>query len=497
MSETSETSETSAMTEVAEVIVAGAGPTGLALACELALGGVETLVVERLPRRIEQTKGGVLQPRTQELLELRGLLEPMRARAMPREPVGGNFALLPVPLDCTAWDTAHPYPLAVAQGEIEEVLEERAVALGVRVRRDCPVTEVEQSDGGVVVTAGGRRIEARHLVACDGGHSTVRKLLGVPFPGRPGTHTAVLADVRLSSVSGLVPKSLGEVSTLTREVDGRWVMLAPAGGDRYRFTGGVTGKEAADRDRPVTFEEVAELLRVVYGEETVPAAVENASRFGDATRQVDDYRVGDVFFAGDAAHIHPPFGGQGLNLGVQDAFNLGWKLAAVLRDRAPADLLDTYHAERHPVGAAVLRNTQAQRVFAVPRPAADIVELRTIFTELMRLPEANRHLAGLVSGLSYAYDLPGGRPWAGRRVAGVDPALFRSGRPVLLDLAGILPPELGAVRAEPVDGLPGAVLVRPDGYAAWAADTEPDLDALTGGPCGSLLGQRESVTAAA
>ncbi|WP_433357890.1 FAD-dependent monooxygenase (plasmid) [Microtetraspora malaysiensis] len=470
-----------------EVIVAGAGPTGLTLACELALAGVETLVVERLPDRIQQTKGGTIQPRTQELLELRGLLEPIQARAMAREPVGGHFAMLPVPLDCTVWDTAHPYPLSIPQWEIEEVLEERATALGSKVLRDTPVTAVEQSDDGVAVIAGDRRIEARYLVACDGGHSTVRKLLGMPFPGRPGTFTAVLADVRLSSVSDLVPKTLGHISTLTREVDDRWVMLVPLGGDRYRFTGGVAGEEEPAKDRPVTFEEIAEALRIVYGEQTVLAAVDNASRFGDATRQVDSYRVGNVFFAGDAAHIHPPFGGQGLNLGMQDAFNLGWKMAAVLQGRASADLVDTYHAERHPAGGWVLHITQAQRALANPRPSADVIELREVFTDLMRLPEANRHLAGLMSGLSHSYNVPGDHPLVGHRVAGLDPSLFLAGRPVLLDLAGILPPDLDATRAEPVEGLPHAILVRPDGYAAWAADTNPDLDTLTSNPCWSLL----------
>jgi 2-polyprenyl-6-methoxyphenol hydroxylase-like FAD-dependent oxidoreductase len=338
------------------------------------------------------------------------------------------------------------------------------------------------------VTAGGQQIEARYLVACDGAHSTVRKLLGVPFPGRPGTYTAVLADVRLSSVSDLVPKTLGHISTLTREVGDRWVMLTPVGGDRYRFTGGVAGEAESAKDRPVTPEEIAEHLRIVYGEQTVLAAVDNSSRFGDATRQVEHYRAGNVFFAGDAAHIHPPFGGQGLNQGVQDAFNLGWKLAAALRGRASTDILDTYHAERHPAGAWVLHITQAQRVFANPRPSADAVELREVFIDLMRQPEANKHLAGQMSGLSHSYDLPGDHPLVGHRVAGLDPSLFRTGRPVLVDLAGILPDDLGATRAQPVAGLPSAILVRPDGYATWASDTDPDLDALMSDPCWSLMG---------
>lgn len=471
-----------------DVIVVGAGPTGLTLACELALAGVDTVVLERLPHRIRQTKGGAVQPRTQELLELRGLLEPMRARAMSREPLGGHFALLPVPLDCTVWDTAHPHVLSLPQWEIEEVLEERATELGVEVLRDTPVTLVEQSDHGVTVTAAGRRLEARHLVACDGAHSTVRKLLGVPFPGRPGTFTAVLADVRLASASGLVPTEPGHISTLTREAEDGWGMLLPLGGDRYRFTGGRLDGDEPAKDEPVTLREIADLLRHVYGERTVPAEVENASRFSDATRQVDDYRAGRVSFAGDAAHIHPPYGGQGLNLGIQDAFNLGWKLAAVLRGDAPADLLDTYQTERHPAGAWVLHITQAQRVFAAPRPSADVVELREVFTGLMRLPETNRHLSGLMSGLSHAYDLPGTHPLTGHRIPGLDPELFRSGRPVLLDTAGILPPDLGATPARPANGLPGAVLVRPDGYAAWAADTDPDLNALTADACWPLLG---------
>ncbi|MFJ6540698.1 FAD-dependent oxidoreductase [Streptomyces sp. NPDC091385] len=475
-----------------QVVVAGAGPTGLTLAYELALAGVRTLVLEKLPRRVDQVKGGGVQPRTAELLENRGLLEPLLKRATPREQVGGHFAMLPVPLDCTPWNTRHPFPVAISQGDIEDVLEERATAAGARVLRGTPVTGVEQDDDGVLVTADGVRVRARYLVACDGGHSTVRKLLGVPFPGRPGTHQAVLADIRLTAVSALVPRQLGHMSTLTRQGGGHWAMLAPLGGDRYRITFGRAGEADTSRDTPVTPvtpDEITTALRAVYGPGTTLGAVDNASRFTDATRQVENYRTGRVLFAGDAAHIHPPLGGQGLNLGMQDAFNLGWKLAAVLQDRAPGDLLDSYHAERHPVGAQVLHHTSAQRVLANPNPGEDVAALRDIVTDLLRLPDTNRHIAGLMSGLSLRYDLPGDHPLTGDRVPDTDlvtedgpvrlSALLAPGHAVLLDLGGVtpaglrLPPRVDLVRATSAEDLgAAALLIRPDGYVCWATDGE-------------------------
>ncbi|MGI5230452.1 FAD-dependent monooxygenase [Actinoallomurus sp. CA-142502] len=480
------------MTDVeTEVVIAGAGPTGLTLAYELALAGVETLVLEKLPRRVEQVKGGAIQPRTAELLEMRGLLKPLLRRAMPRDPVGGHFAMLPVPLDCTPWQTRHPYPITIPQWEIEEVLEERAAARGARIRRGAAVDGVENGDG-VTVSADGLRVRARHLVACDGGRSTVRKLLGLPFPGRPGTYLAVLADVRLSATSSLVPRRVGHISGLTRQANGYWAMLVPVGGDRYRLTFGREDETEATRDTPVTREEIAAALRAVYGEETVLGEVDNASRFTDATRQVEHYRVGDVLFAGDAAHIHPPLGGQGLNTGVQDAVNLGWKLAATVQGRAPEGLLDTYHAERHPVAAGVLHHTSAQRVLADPRASGDVAALRDIVIDLLRLPDANRHLAGLMSGLSLRYDLAGEHPLTGHRMPDADlladagptrvSALFRAGHAVLLDLAGIvpsglrLPADVDLVRAGSTTDLgAAALLVRPDGYVCWAADDAATL----------------------
>ncbi|MGV9707580.1 FAD-dependent monooxygenase [Streptomyces sp. NPDC003483] len=471
-----------------EVVVVGAGPTGLTLAYELALAGVETLVLEKLPRRVEQVKGGGIQPRTAELLESRGLLEPMLKRVTPRDPVGGHFAALPVALDCTPWDTRHPSPIAVAQWEIEELLEERVSAAGVRVVRGTAVSGVEPDDDGVTVSADGLRVRARHLVACDGGHSTVRKVLGLPFPGRPGTHHAVLADIRLASVSSLVPRQLGHMSTLMRRAGDHWAMLAPLGDDRYRFTFGRADRSDVSRDTSaVTDDEVGAALRLLYGPETTLGSVDNASRFSDATRQLEQYRTGCVLFAGDAAHIHPPLGGQGLNLGMQDAFNLGWKLAAVVQDRAPKGLLDSYHAERHPVGAQVLHHTSAQRVLADPDPSEDVAALRDIFIDLLRLPDANRHLAGLMSGLSLGYGLSGDHPLTGRRVPDADlvtdagptrlSTLFGAGHAVLLDLAGAvpaglgLPPRVDLVRATCAAApAAAALLIRPDGYVCWATD---------------------------
>ncbi|MFF0221027.1 FAD-dependent monooxygenase [Streptomyces sp. NPDC004629] len=469
-----------------EVVVAGAGPTGLMLAYELALAGVETLVLEKLPRTVEQVKGGGIQPRTAEMLELRGLLEPLLKRAVSRDPVGGHFAGLPVPLDCTPWRTRHPHPIAIPQWEIEKVLEARAIAAGARVLRGAAVSGVEQDGDGVVVTAAGRAVRAHYLAACDGGHSTVRKLLGLPFPGRPGTQQAALADIRLTAASPLVPRQLGHMSELTRHAGGYWAMLVPLGDDRYRFTFGHAEPADVDRDTAVTHEEITAALHVVYGRDTTLGGVDNSSRFSDATRQLEQYRAGRVLFAGDAAHIHPPLGGQGLNLGIQDAFNLGWKLAAAVQDRAPSGLLDSYHAERHPVAAQVLHHTSAQRVLADPDPSEDMAALRDIVIDLLRLPDTNRHLAGLMSGLSLRYPLPGDHPLTGQRMPDADlitedgptrlPTLFGSGHAVLLDLGGTvpaglrLPPRVDLVRATCPDAPATALLIRPDGYICWATD---------------------------
>ncbi|WNV88646.1 FAD-dependent oxidoreductase [Umezawaea sp. Da 62-37] len=462
-----------------DVIVIGAGPTGLMLAHELALGGARVVVVERLAERVRQVKGGAIQPRTSELLDARGLLDAIEARALERTKTGGHFAGLPVSLDCANWRTRHPYPIAIPQWAIEDVLADAAVERGVEILRDHPVTSVEQDGTGVTVTAGDTELRAAYAVACDGAHSSVRKLLDVPFPGRPGTYRAVLTDIRLTSVSGLVPASAGHLSTMTRQDNGFFGMLVPVGGGEYRFTYGATGTEEASS----TFDGVQRALTAVYGEGTVLGEVLNSSWFSDATRQVERYRYGRVLFAGDSAHIHPPWGGQGLNLGVQDAVNLGWKLAATTAGWAPEGLLDTYHVERHPKAARVLHHTSAQRVLANPQPDEDLLALREIFTDLMRLPDANHHLAGMMSGLDVEgrvpdYDL----------VTDDGPVrlaeLLRPGRGLLLDPTGSLDvPEgwsdrVDLVRVKSDDDF-GPLLLRPDAVVCWSGEGSL-ADALAG-----------------
>lgn len=308
----------------------------------------------------------------------------------------------------------------------------------------------------------------------------MRKLLDLPFPGRPGTYRAVLADVRLSAVSDLVPAWAGHLSTLTRATEHHWGMVVPIGGDRYRFTFGKLG----EHETPMSAQAVRQAFTELYGEPTTLAEILTISRFSDATRQLENYRHGRVFFAGDAAHIHPPLGGQGLNLGVQDALNLGWKLAATLAGWAPERLLDTYQTERHPKAARVLHHTAAQRVLAAPHPDPDVLALRDIFTDLMRLPDTNRHLAGMMSGLDDPTRLPDldlVTATGPTRVA----ELLRAGHAVLLDLTGDvqLPPgwadHVDLVRAK-ADADFAAALIRPDAAVSWRGETPLDLQTSLG-----------------
>lgn len=448
-----------------DVLIAGAGPTGLMLAAELALAGVAVTALERrdgpgLPRPVG------LQPRTAELLDLRGLAPADQEVDGP----SGHFAGLPVPLGYGVWRTRHPRVLNRTQDDVEAMLAAHALEQGAVLERGHEVSSVEADADGVTVDG----MRARWLVACDGAHSTVRRLLGVPFPGRTETYVATIAHVRLASASDLVPARAAHFSQVTRQANGYWAMLTPLDGGGHRFVFGSATTQPG-RDAPVSDTEVTEALTALYGAETRLGELYGASRFNDATRQLEQYRHGRVLFAGDAAHIHPPLGGQGLNLGVQDAMNLGWKLAATVRGTAPSGLLDSYHAERHPAAERVLRHTAAQRVFTAPDRSENVEALREIVVDLMRLPDANRYFSGLLSGLGLSY--PGAH-----RVPDLDlttssgptrlSALLRSGRGLLLDLGDHATPpgftgQVDFVRANTGDAeyRGRLLLVRPDGYA--------------------------------
>ncbi|MBV9650538.1 MAG: FAD-dependent monooxygenase [Pseudonocardiales bacterium] len=485
-----------------DVIVIGAGPTGLMLAGELALAGAAVEVIERQVVPSGQSRGGGINSRTSEVLAMRGLLDAVIERSIPTKSARGHFAGLPVPLDTRPWRTRHPDGVLIPQDRLEAVLEDHLRGLGVAVRRGTELVGLTCGEAGIEAAVSGpggqEMIEGRYLVACDGAHSTVRKVTGVAFPGRAGTLAAVSADVELAAVSTTVPRSVSHISRLIRTGGGFWMLTSPLGpAGVYRVVFGSAEQQALARQAPVTADEVARALTAVHGPETKLAKLRWGSRFSDAARQVTNYRYGRVLFAGDAAHIHSPIGGQGLNLGIQDAMNLGWKLAAHVHGRAPAGLLDSYHAERHPVAARVLATTRAQAVLMSPPPEADdLLALREIVTELARLPDANRYLAGLMSGLDLRYDLGGSDatdPLVGTRMIDLSlqtpagpttvSALLQPGRGLLLELGDqraprlALPPNVTAVTARVVDSPVGTamgaspgvdrVLVRPDGYVCW------------------------------
>ncbi|MFD8088331.1 FAD-dependent monooxygenase [Kitasatospora sp. NPDC059722] len=480
-----------------EVIVVGAGPTGLMLAHELTLAGIPVVVTEKLLARSTQSRAGSLQPRTAEVLDLRGLLEPLLAELPAGESSGGHFAGLPVELDCTPWRTRYPHPVGVPQAALEAHLEGLLAERGVPVLRGREVTAVAQDADGVTAEwraeDGGSgeirgEIRGRYLVACDGGHSTVRRLLGVAFPGRERRMSAVAADLTLVSRSDKVRTEPGHFSEYARSANGFHTILHPIGPDLYRMLFGKLSGDGPDHASPVSADEVREALHAVYGPETVLGELRAASRFGDAVRQVERYREGRVLFAGDAAHIHMPIGGQGVNLGVQDAVNLGWKLAGTIDGWAPAGLLDSYHEERYPVAARVLRHTRAQGVIMNPGRDEEIATVREIVTDLLRLPDAHRYVSGMMSGLDLHY------PGVGPRLIDLElttedgpvraSSLMRSGRGLLLSLDGRRRSvgdradrveHVLAKTEEDVDGA-GALLIRPDGYLAWTDTDGTPLD---------------------
>jgi 2-polyprenyl-6-methoxyphenol hydroxylase-like FAD-dependent oxidoreductase len=479
----------------ADVIVVGAGPTGLMTAVELTLAGARTVVLDLLPERHPLSRAGVIHPRTAELFDQRGLLEPLLATGdFPRSEIG-HFAGLPV--DFRAWPTRHP-AYNVPQSAIEGFLEAHLGDRGVPVLRGHQVLGVVTEADGVRVSVAGpdgvawRR--GRYLVAADGGRSTVRKSLGLEFPGRQGTSTAVTAEAVLA---GPASTSQG----LARGRHGHWVIQFPLEEGVRRLVVGGPGR-TAPKEAEVTADDVRTVLREVYGDEIELVEIRRAARVDDSARQISTYRAGRVFFAGDAAHIHLPLAGQGLNTGLGDAFNLGWKLAGAVHGWAPDGLLDSYHAERQPVAARVLANTQAQGLLMDWAGTAnpDLPAARAVLAELLRVPEAMRWMAGMMTGLDISYRTAAvaDDPLVGLRMADFELTvagdarrahiLLRRGRGLLLDFTAAehLAREARAwahrvdyVHAVPREDVPApAMLVRPDGHVCWTSGTRPPHDAL-------------------
>jgi 3-(3-hydroxy-phenyl)propionate hydroxylase len=465
------------------VVIAGGGPTGLMLACELALAGVDVAIVERRenPDLIGARAGG-LHARTIEVLDQRGIGDRFVALGTRHPAVLFHSHL--VPLEISDFPTRRNFTLGLRQNHIERVLGEWADELAVPIDRGREVTGFTQDDDGVdVALSDGEVLRARYLVGCDGGRSIVRKTAGIEFAGWDPTRSWLIAEAEMSD----------EPEWGFRQDDaGIYAIGKVEDGERVRL---VLTERQLGTDREPTLGDVSERLVAVYGTDFGIHSPVWISRFTDMTRQAVTYRKQRVLLAGDAAHVHPPMGGQGLNIGVQDAANLGWKLAQVVKLTSPDGLLDTYQAERHPVAARVLRNTMAH--VALSRTDAHSKALHEIVSELLRMDEPRRKFAAMMSGLDLHYDLGDGHPLLGRRMPDLDLvttsgplpvfALLHGARPVLLnfgepgsfditgwadrvqlvdaDYAGTWElPALGAVAA------PGAVLVRPDGYVAWVGD---------------------------
>jgi 3-(3-hydroxy-phenyl)propionate hydroxylase len=479
------------MTEPA-VVIAGGGPTGMMLAGELALAGVDVAIVERRASQdLAGSRAGGLHSRTIEILDQRGIADRFLSQGQVAQVAG--FSL--IPLDISDFPTRHNYGLGLWQNHIERILASWVNELRVPIYYGREVTGFAQDDTGVdVALSDGQSMRAQYLVGCDGGRSLIRKAAGIEFPGWDPTTSNLIAEVEMAEEPpewGLRRDALG-LHALSRLKDGPIRVM-------------VTEQQVGPATEP-TLRDLSEALIAVYGTDYGIHSPTWISRFTDMTRQAAAYRDRRVLLAGDAAHVHPPDGGQGLNTGVQDAVNLGWKLAQVVNRTSPESLLDTYHAERHPVAARVLRNTMAS--VALRRPDERTKALRDTVSELLSMDEPRRRLAAEMSGLGIHYDLGEGHPLLGRRMPDLDVVttdgplrvftLLHHGRPVLLNLGeqggfDVAPwadrvqsidakyvgtwelPVIGAVTA------PTAVLVRPDGYVAWVGDL-PQVglaDALT------------------
>jgi 3-(3-hydroxy-phenyl)propionate hydroxylase len=464
------------------VLIAGAGPTGLMLAGELALADIDVAIVERRdsPDLVGSRAGG-FHSRTIEVLDQRGIAERFISEGQRAQVCrfGTNTVL-----DISDFPTRHNYGLALWQNHIERILAGWVAELAVPIHRGHEVTGLVADDTGIDVELSGRpSLRARYLVGCDGGRSLIRKAAGIDFPGWDPTISNLIAEVELAEEPEWgIRRDVYGIHGLSRlENDGPVRVL-------------VTEQQLHATGDP-TLRDLSEALIAVYGSDYGVHSPTWISRFTDMTRQAESYRKGKVLLAGDAAHIHYPAGGQGLNIGVQDAVNLGWKLAQVVKGTSPESLLDTYHAERHPVAARALRDTMARVPLLRRDDRADA--LRDTMIELLSMDEPRKRYAAMLSGLDIHYDLGEGHKLLGRRMPDLDLVtakgplrvftLLHHARPVLLNLGQpggleITPwadrvqlidaeysgpwelPALGVVAA------PAAVLVRPDGYVAWVGD---------------------------
>ena len=474
------------------VVIVGAGPTGLMLAGELALAGVDVAIVERRATQdLAGSRAGGLHSRTLEVLDQRGIAERFVSQGQIAQAAGFARASL----DISDFPTRHNYALGLWQNHIERILAEWVAELAVTIYRGREVTGFTQDDTGVsVMLADGESLRAHYLVGCDGGRSLIRKAAGIEFPGWDPTTSALIAEVEMTGNPelGIHRDAFGIHSFGRAEYEIRDGKVVYKGVGPIRVM--VTEEHIGPATEP-TLHDLSQALIAACGTDYGAHSPTWISRFTDTTRQAAAYRERRVLLAGDAAHVHAPDGGQGLNIGVQDAVNLGWKLAQVVKQTSPEDLLDTYHAERHPIAARVLHNTMAS--VALRRPDERTTALRETVAELLSIVEPRKRFAAEISGLGVHYDLGKGHPLLGRRIPDLDlnttkgtlrvftllhharPVLLNLGKPGSLDIspwkyrvqlieaeyAGAWElPALGTVPA------PAAVLIRPDGYVAWVGD---------------------------